>query len=59
MPIRVWDINSVEEMDLHYLKLDQTVPQTVINGAPIFNTGLTSQGPIIIKAGQKLILDGA
>jgi len=35
-----------------FLKLDQTTPQTVENGSPSFNGG------IIIKAGQKLILDG-
>lgn len=34
------------------LKLDQTTPQTVDNGSPIFNKGIT------IKAGQKLYLDG-
>ena len=36
-----------------YLKLDQTTPQNVINGAPEFNEG------VIIKAGKKLILDGS
>lgn len=36
-----------------YLKLDQTTPQTVDNGAPHFDKGL------IIKAGEKLIFDGA
>ena len=35
-----------------YLKIDQTTPQTVINGAPIFNEGL------VIKAGAKIIFDG-
>jgi hypothetical protein len=35
-----------------YLKLDQTVPQTVIAGAPIFYKG------IVIKSGEKLVLDG-
>lgn len=29
-------------LDLRYLKLDQTTPQTVINGAPTFNAGLIS-----------------
>ena len=36
-----------------YLKLDQTTPQTVDNGAPHFDGGL------IIKSGQKLIMDGS
>ena len=36
-----------------YLKLDQTSPQSVINGSPKFQKGLR------IKAGEKLILDGA
>ena len=36
-----------------YLKLDQTTAQDVDNGAPTFNQGL------IIKAGQRLIFDGA
>lgn len=34
------------------LKLDQTTPQTVDNGSPLFNEGIT------IKAGEKLYLDG-
>ena len=41
-----------------YLKLDQTTPQTVINGAPIFDAGLRCNGAIILKSGQKLIFDG-
>ena len=36
-----------------YLKLDQTTPQDIDNGAPTFNKGL------IIKAGEKLYFDGA
>ena len=36
-----------------YLKIDQTTPQTVDNGAPHFDGGL------IIKSGQKLIMDGS
>jgi hypothetical protein len=38
--------------DARYLKLDQTTPQEVDNGAPTFNKG------IVIKAGEKLYLDG-
>ena len=41
------------ENDLRYLKLDQDTSQTVSRGAPAFNGG------IVIKAGQKLIFDGA
>jgi hypothetical protein len=39
-------------LDERYLKLDQTTPQEVENGAPKFQAGVT------IKNGQKLILDG-
>lgn len=39
--------------DKRYLKLDQTTPQDVDNGAPTFNGG------IVLKAGQKIIFDGA
>ena len=35
-----------------YLKLDQTVPQRVINDAPHFDKGL------ILKAGERLVFDG-
>jgi hypothetical protein len=34
--------------DARYLLLDQNTPQTVINGTPIFNLGLTSNGTINI-----------
>ena len=40
-----------------YLKLNQIVPQSVINGAPSFNGDGTNA--IIIKAGQRLVFDGA
>ena len=36
-----------------YLKLDQTTPQTVINGAPQFNEA------IVIKEDKWVYLDGA
>jgi hypothetical protein len=36
----------------HYLKLDQTVIQNVINGAPQFDEGIT------IKADKRVYLDG-
>lgn len=53
------DVLSATGASALFLKLDQTTPQTVINGVPIFNVGLKSNGDVTIKAGQKLILDGA
>ena len=41
------------DADLRYLKLNQTVEQNVINGAPHF------QGGIVLKSGTKLIFDGS
>jgi len=38
--------------DARYLKLDQTTPQTVVNGAPQFNKGVT------IKENEWVYLDG-
>jgi len=35
-------------LDLRYLKLDQTTPQTIVNGAPIFNAGLVSNDDVAI-----------
>jgi len=35
-----------------YLLIDQTTPQTVVNGAPQFDEG------VVIKANQKVYLDG-
>jgi hypothetical protein len=43
---------DVTSNDARYLKLDQTTPQTVINGIPTFNKGIR------IKAGEKIIFDG-
>jgi hypothetical protein len=40
-----------------FLKLDQTIPQTVINDAPIFDKGLDANDAIKIKSGKKLIFD--
>jgi hypothetical protein len=31
-----------------FLKLDQTTPQTVVNGSPVFNAGLSSNGKVNI-----------
>lgn len=48
------DVAGMSAVDkANYLKLDQTTPQSVINDAPHFDGG------IILKAGQKLIFDGA
>ena len=44
--------NLINLLDDDYLKLDQSVQQRVINGAPHFDKGL------IIKDGEKLIFDG-
>lgn len=38
-----------------YLKLDQTTPETVTNGAPTFNGGATDA--IKITAGKRLVFD--
>lgn len=42
-----------------YLKIDQSTPQTVINGRPIFNAGTMNNDDVKIIAGKKLIFDGA
>lgn len=46
------------ELEALFLKLDQSTPQTVDNGVPIFNQGARFNGAIILKSGQKLIFDG-
>jgi hypothetical protein len=38
--------------DLRYLKLDQTTPQTVDNGAPLFKKGL------VIAKDERIYFDG-
>ena len=45
-------IELINYLSGNYLKLDQTIPQTVINGAPQFNVG------IVIKENQWVYLDG-
>ena len=50
---------SLSTLDARYLLLNQSTPQTVINGAPIFDAGLKANDDIIILAGKKLVLDGA
>jgi hypothetical protein len=45
--------------DSLYLKLDQTVPQTVSSGMPTFDGGMRSNNNIVLKSGMKFILDGA
>ena len=57
------------ETDPLSLHLDQTTPQTVSNGAPTFSQGIyanatgdtaiTAYKDIVLRAGQKLIFDGA
>ena len=42
-----------------YFKVDQTTPQTVINGTPIFNVGWFSNDDVKLIAGKKIIFDGA
>jgi hypothetical protein len=44
--------------DGKYLKIDQTTPQTVINGMPVFNKGVRSDDDVIIKQSKRLVLDG-
>jgi hypothetical protein len=50
--------SDITEDDLRYLKLNQTTPQTIINGTPIFNVGLKSNDDVTIKADKKIYLDG-
>jgi hypothetical protein len=45
-------------LDTTYLKLNQTAPQTITIGTPIFDVGLDSNDDIVILSGKKLILDG-
>lgn len=51
-------LDQLDESDPLSLHLNQSIPQTVTNGVPVFNEGIKSNGPIILKAGQKLIFDG-
>jgi len=47
-------VNKVEggnSLDTRYIKLDQTAPQTILNGAPIFDAGLVSNDEIIFSDG--------
>jgi len=44
--------DDISDLSDYYLKLDQTTPQTVVNGAPQFDEG------VVIKANQKVYLDG-
>jgi len=61
MPIKTDNIGdlSLAIGDARYLKLDQTTPQTVLNGQPVFDSGTKNNDNIILKAGKYLILDGA
>jgi hypothetical protein len=47
------DFDYYDNASGSYLKIDQVVPETVVNGAPVFSEGL------VIKAGKKIIFDGA
>lgn len=38
--------------------IDQTTPQTVTGGTPIFQEGLNSNENVTIKSGKKLYFDG-
>lgn len=56
MTIKIDNSITVATADDRYLKLDQTTPQSVINGAPTFEGGTNDS--IIIKAGKRLVFDG-
>jgi hypothetical protein len=43
---------DISDADTAFLNLDQTTPQQIINGAPIFTQGL------VIKAGERIYFDG-
>jgi hypothetical protein len=45
--IKVENGITKNKADTCYLKLNQSIPQTVSNGAPIFSSGLTSGGTIL------------
>lgn len=46
------------ESDLRFLKLDQTTPQTVANGAPHFDGTVLDAPAIIFKIGRRVVYDG-
>lgn len=46
------DVLDQDQSDARFFKLDQTTPQEIINGAPIFTQGL------VIKAGERIYFDG-
>lgn len=50
---------TLAQLQSLFLKLDQTTPQTVVDGNPVFDAGLNSNGDVTLKAGEKLYLDGA
>ena len=54
-PLDIYGMTPAEQAA--YLKLISSPVQTVTQ-QPIFNSGIKSNGPIILKAGQKLIFDG-
>lgn len=46
------DVLDQDQADGRYFKLDQTTPQEIINGRPIFTQGL------VIKEGERIYFDG-
>ena len=56
-------VGSDEELAAYvatFLKLDQSTPQHVVNGAPRFDGEAALNTPaIVIKSGQRLVFDGA
>lgn len=48
-----WDSFASATGGQMFLKIDQTTPQTVVNGSPTFDEG------IIVTNGKKIIFDGA
>jgi len=51
-PLEVYTPNNPPPPGGPFLKLDQNIPEHVINGSPRFDEGIT------IKAGKKIYLDG-
>lgn len=65
-PDFVWDIDGygtatglVGALTPYYLKLDQTTPQTVSNGAPTFSAGITATSINLTDETQALQIDGS
>ncbi len=52
-------IRSFAVLDDRYLLIDQSTPQTVISGTPVFNVGLKANDDIVIRGTKKLVFDGS